>query len=53
MRIGIAGIGGRMGRVLAEEAARAASLVGGIDREDVATPEGTARFPGIAALRQH
>lgn len=52
MRIGIAGIGGRMGRVLAEEAARVATLVGGIDREEVATPQGAERFPGIAALAQ-
>ncbi len=52
MRIGIAGIGGRMGRVLAEEAARVATLVGGIDREDVATPQGTERFPSIAALAE-
>ncbi len=52
MRIGIAGIGGRMGRVLAEEAARAGTLVGGIDRDDVATPPGTARFPTIAGLAE-
>lgn len=46
--IGIAGIAGRMGRLLAEEALAAGlPLVGGIDR---ATAEGVTLFPDIAAL---
>jgi 4-hydroxy-tetrahydrodipicolinate reductase len=49
--IGIAGIGGRMGRLLAEEVAAAgAKLVGGIDRRGVATPAGVALFEDIGAL---
>jgi 4-hydroxy-tetrahydrodipicolinate reductase len=45
MRIGIAGITGRMGRLLAEEVAAAgATLAGGIGRSD------TGPLPGIAAL---
>ncbi len=48
--IGIAGIAGRMGRLLAEEVTAAgATLTGGIDRPE-ATVEGTTRFPDIAAL---
>jgi 4-hydroxy-tetrahydrodipicolinate reductase len=50
MRIGIAGIAGRMGRVLAEEAlAAGATLVGGIDRPGVDAP-GAALFSDIFAL---
>jgi 4-hydroxy-tetrahydrodipicolinate reductase len=49
--IGIAGIGGRMGRLLAEEiAAAGARLVGGIERPGVATPAGVTLFDDIAAL---
>jgi 4-hydroxy-tetrahydrodipicolinate reductase len=49
--IGIAGIAGRMGRLLAEEVAAAgATLVGGIDRPGVAPPPGVVSFPDIAAL---
>ncbi len=49
-RIGIAGIDGRMGRVLAEEAVAAgATLVGGIDRTGKG-PQGAALFADIAAL---
>jgi 4-hydroxy-tetrahydrodipicolinate reductase len=49
--IGIAGIGGRMGRLLAEEiAAAGARLVGGIERPGVATPDGVKLFDDIAAL---
>ncbi len=48
--IGIAGIAGRMGRLLAEEVAAAgARVVGGIDRPG-ASVEGTTLFPDIAAL---
>jgi 4-hydroxy-tetrahydrodipicolinate reductase len=44
-RIGIAGLAGRMGRLLAEEVAAAgAVLAGGVDREQMGT------FPDIAAL---
>lgn len=47
-RIGIAGIAGRMGRVLAEETrAAGAVLVGGIDR---VACDGETMFDGIAAL---
>lgn len=47
-RIGIAGIAGRMGRLLAEEAAAAGfTVVGGVDR--VAAP-GAVMFAGIAEL---
>jgi len=49
--IGIAGIGGRMGQVLAEEVAAAGvTLTGGIDRPGVAPPAGTRQFADIAAL---
>ena len=48
--IGVAGVAGRMGRLLTEEVAAAGlPLVGGIDREAVA-PEGVRLFPDIAAL---
>jgi 4-hydroxy-tetrahydrodipicolinate reductase len=51
--IGIAGIAGRMGRLLAEEVAAAgATLVGGIDRPGVAPPPGVTLFPDIAALAE-
>ncbi len=49
--IGIAGIGGRMGRLLAEEIAAAQEkLVGGIERAGVATPAGATLFDDIGAL---
>lgn len=48
-RIGITGISGRMGRLLAEEAASAAILAGGTSRSGQA-PEGATLFPGIPAL---
>ncbi len=49
--IGIAGIGGRMGRVLVEEVAAAgATLVGGVDRPGVSAPAGVRLFADIAAL---
>jgi 4-hydroxy-tetrahydrodipicolinate reductase len=49
-RIGIAGIAGRMGTLLAEETrAAGAVLVGGIDRPDVAVA-GVTQFADIAAL---
>jgi 4-hydroxy-tetrahydrodipicolinate reductase len=48
--VGIAGIAGRMGRLLIEEVANAgARLVGGIDRPGMAV-EGVTLFPDIAAL---
>jgi 4-hydroxy-tetrahydrodipicolinate reductase len=48
--IGIAGIAGRMGRLLAEEVVAAGeTLVGGIDRVG-AGPEGAPLFPDIASL---
>jgi 4-hydroxy-tetrahydrodipicolinate reductase len=48
--IGIAGIAGRMGRLLAEEVVAAGvTLVGGIDRA-AGAPEGVRLFPDIAAL---
>lgn len=50
IRIGIAGIAGRMGRVLAEEAVAAgATLVGGIDRPGIAAP-GQTVFRDIGTL---
>jgi 4-hydroxy-tetrahydrodipicolinate reductase len=49
--IGVAGIAGRMGQVLAEEIlAAGAVLVGGIDRPGVAAPAGLRLFPDIAGL---
>jgi 4-hydroxy-tetrahydrodipicolinate reductase len=49
--IGIAGISGRMGHLLAEEAVAAgASLAGGINRLGNAAPAGARVFPDIAAL---
>lgn len=49
--IGIAGIAGRMGQVLAEEVrAAGAVLAGGIDRPGVAAPTGVTLFADIAAL---
>jgi 4-hydroxy-tetrahydrodipicolinate reductase len=49
-RIGVAGIAGRMGRVLAEEVVAAgATLVGGIDRPGVDAP-GATLFPDIVSL---
>jgi len=50
-RIGIAGIAGRMGRLLAEETkAAGATLVGGIDRPGGGPPPDTTLLPDIAAL---
>ncbi len=51
-RIGIAGVTGRMGRLLVEEVRRAgAMLTGGIaGSRDAAPPGGVTRFPDIAAL---
>jgi 4-hydroxy-tetrahydrodipicolinate reductase len=49
IRIGIAGISGRMGIYLAQEAAAAATLSGGTSRSGAA-PAGTPHFPDIAAL---
>ena len=49
--IGIAGIAGRMGQLLAEEAVAAgARLAGGIDRAGTAPPPGTVLFADIAEL---
>ncbi len=48
-RIGIAGISGRMGQMLAEEVAAAAVLVGGIDRPGV-DAKGAKLFADIVAL---
>ncbi len=49
--IGIAGIAGRMGRLLAEEVVAAGlPLVGGIDRPGSAVPANIAMFPDMAAL---
>jgi 4-hydroxy-tetrahydrodipicolinate reductase len=51
--IGIAGIGGRMGRLLVEAVAAAGGkLVGGIDRPGVEAPAGVTLFPDIAALAE-
>jgi len=49
--IGIAGFGGRMGHVLAEEVlAAGAILAGGFDRTGVEGPAGVKRFSDIASL---
>ncbi len=48
-RIGIAGISGRMGRLLAEEAAAAAQLSGGTSRSGAA-PANAPLYPSISAL---
>jgi 4-hydroxy-tetrahydrodipicolinate reductase len=49
IRVGIAGVAGRMGNLLVEEVrAAGADLVGGTGRK--AAPEGVARFASIAAL---
>ena len=51
LRIGIAGITGRMGRLLAEEVAAAGhELAGGIARPGHAPAEGVHLFPDLAAL---
>lgn len=52
MRIGIAGIAGRMGRLLAEEANAVAELSGGTERPEAANavPAGARLFPDLAAL---
>lgn len=50
-RIGIAGVTGRMGRVLVEEVTAAgATLAGGIGRQGASAPDGVAMFDDIAAL---
>lgn len=50
-RIGIVGIAGRMGRLLAEEVAAAgAKLAGGIDSPSATLPTGAGSFTDIAAL---
>ncbi|MBU6449574.1 MAG: 4-hydroxy-tetrahydrodipicolinate reductase, partial [Rhodospirillales bacterium] len=49
IRIGIAGISGRMGIYLAQEAAAAATLSGGTSRSG-AGPSGAPHFPDIVAL---
>ena len=50
IKIGIAGVSGRMGQLLVEEVrAAGAALVGGISRGKV-PPSGVAQFPDIAAL---
>lgn len=49
IRIGIAGISGRMGIYLAQEAAASATLVGGTSRSG-STPGGVPHFADIAAL---
>ncbi|WP_298224795.1 4-hydroxy-tetrahydrodipicolinate reductase [Acidocella sp.] len=51
IRIGIAGISGRMGIFLAQEAAAAATLVGGISRSGAGLA-GTPHFPDITTLAQ-
>jgi 4-hydroxy-tetrahydrodipicolinate reductase len=51
LRIGIAGISGRMGRLLAEEAAALASLAGGTSRSGVG-PAGVGLSPDLAALAE-
>ncbi len=51
IRIGVAGIAGRMGRLLAEEAIAArAVLAGGIDRPGAEPPAGVPLLPDMAAL---
>lgn len=52
MRIGIAGIAGRMGRVLAEEVRQVAELAGGTERAEAAAgvPAGVTLFPEMAGL---
>jgi 4-hydroxy-tetrahydrodipicolinate reductase len=53
IRIGIAGIAGRMGRLLAEEVGTAgATLVGGIDRPGTPIPSDVTCFPNISALAE-
>lgn len=50
-RIGICGISGRMGRLLAAEAAALGCLAGGTSRSG-AVPEGVTLFPDLSALGQ-
>ncbi|WP_244460022.1 4-hydroxy-tetrahydrodipicolinate reductase [Roseomonas fluvialis] len=50
MRIGIAGISGRMGRLLAEEVAAAGALLAGGTTRSGAAPAGAAVLPDFAAL---
>ncbi|HEY1857711.1 4-hydroxy-tetrahydrodipicolinate reductase [Acidocella sp.] len=51
LRIGIAGISGRMGRLLAEEVAALAALAGGTSRSG-AGPAGVVLSPDLAALAE-
>ena len=54
MRIGVAGIAGRMGRLVAREATAAgAVLVGGTWRAGEIPPEGTTHFDDIGAMARH
>jgi 4-hydroxy-tetrahydrodipicolinate reductase len=54
MRIGVAGVAGRMGRLVAREAAAAgAVLVGGTWRAGEVPPEGTAHYTDVGALAGH
>jgi len=54
MRIGVAGIAGRMGRLVAREATAAgAVLVGGTWRAGEVPPGGTPHFTDVAALARH
>ena len=49
--IGVVGIAGRMGQLVAEETrAAGAKLVGGVDRPEAAVPNGMVRFADVAAL---
>jgi 4-hydroxy-tetrahydrodipicolinate reductase len=51
LRIGIAGIAGRMGRLLTEQVpAAGALLAGGIDRAEAIFPDGVQRFSDIKVL---
>ena len=51
LRIGIAGVAGRMGRMLVEETrAAGAILAGGVDRPGVVVPDDVAIFADMAAL---
>ncbi len=51
IRIGVAGVAGRMGRLIAEELVTVgATLVGGVDRPESPIPSDVTRFADIAAL---
>jgi 4-hydroxy-tetrahydrodipicolinate reductase len=54
MRVGVAGIAGRMGRLVAREAAAAgAVLAGGTWRAGEDPPDGTRHYADVGALAQH